>query len=124
MVQRGQVAFGAAEVAIVQSDVQRQCGACPPLEELAPQFERATLSNGLELVLARATAIPQVRFSLLLDAGYAADQFGIPGTASLTMAMLDEGTRTRSSIAISASSGTAMGARTSKRDARSKPKRG
>ena len=66
-----------------------------------PQFERATLSNGLQVVLARATAIPQVRFSLLLDAGYAADQSGIPGTASLTMAMLDEGTRTRSSIAIS-----------------------
>ncbi|MGH7578645.1 MAG: M16 family metallopeptidase, partial [Gemmatimonadales bacterium] len=66
-----------------------------------PPFERATLSNGLEIVFARATAIPQVRFSLLLDAGYAADQFGIPGTASLTMAMLDEGTRTRSSIAIS-----------------------
>jgi zinc protease len=66
-----------------------------------PQFERATLSNGLEIVLARDTAIPQVRFSLLLDAGYAADQFGIPGTASLAMAMLDEGTRTRSSIGIS-----------------------
>ncbi len=52
-------------------------------------------------MLARVTSIPQVRFSLLLDAGYAADQFGIPGTASLAMAMLDEGTRTRSSIGIS-----------------------
>ena len=48
-----------------------------------------------------ATSIPQVRFSLLLDAGYAADQFGIPGTASLAMAMLDEGTRTRNSLGIS-----------------------
>jgi zinc protease len=52
-------------------------------------------------VLARATTIPQVRLSLLLDAGYAADQFGIAGTSSLAMGMLDEGTRTRSSIAIS-----------------------
>ena len=49
----------------------------------------------------RGTSIPQVRFNLLLDAGYAADQFGMPGTASLAMAMLDEGTRTRSSIGIS-----------------------
>jgi zinc protease len=66
-----------------------------------PQFERATLANGLEIVLARATAIPQVRFDLLLDAGFAADQFGIPGTASLALGMLDEGTTSRSSIAIS-----------------------
>jgi zinc protease len=72
-----------------------------PPDAQFPPFERATLSNGLEIVLARATSIPQVRFDLLLDAGYAADQFGIPGTASLAMAMLDEGTRTRSSIAIS-----------------------
>jgi zinc protease len=72
----------------------------PPDAEF-PRFERATLSNGLEVVLARATAIPQVRLDLLLDAGYAADQFGVPGTASLAMAMLDEGTRTRNSIAIS-----------------------
>jgi zinc protease len=72
-----------------------------PPDARFPQFERATLSNGLEIVLARATSIPQVRFSLLLDAGYAADQFGIPGTASLAMSMLDEGTRTRSSIGIS-----------------------
>jgi zinc protease len=73
----------------------------PSPEASFPQFERATLSNGLEIVLARRTSIPQVRFDLLLDAGYAADQFGIPGTASLAMAMLDEGTRTRTSIGIS-----------------------
>jgi zinc protease len=72
-----------------------------PPDATFPQFERATLSNGLQVVFARATAIPQVRFNLLLDAGYAADQFGVPGTASLAMAMLDEGTRTRDAIAIS-----------------------
>ena len=57
--------------------------------------QRDTLSNGLKIVFARRTAMPQVRLDLLLDAGYAADQFGVPGTASLAMAMLDEGTRTR-----------------------------
>ena len=40
----------------------------------AVQRARRSCSRG-------ATAIPQVRFDLLLDAGYAADQFGIPGTA-------------------------------------------
>ncbi len=66
-----------------------------------PELERATLANGLKIVLARRTAIPQVRFDLLLDAGYAADQAGIPGTASLAMSMLDEGTTSRSAIQIS-----------------------
>ncbi|HEU5040872.1 MAG TPA: pitrilysin family protein [Gemmatimonadales bacterium] len=73
----------------------------PPVEAGFPAIERDTLSNGLKILLARRTAIPQVQLDLLLDAGYAADQFGVPGTASLAMAMLDEGTRTRSAIQIS-----------------------
>ena len=35
-----------------------------------------------------------------MDAGYAADQFSRPGTASLAMAMLDEGTEKRSALEI------------------------
>jgi len=66
-----------------------------------PELERATLSNGLKIVLARRATIPQVRFDLLLDAGFAADQGTVPGTASLAMAMLDEGTGRRNSIQIS-----------------------
>jgi zinc protease len=66
-----------------------------------PELERATLSNGLKIVLARRPSIPQVRFDLLLDAGFAADQTGIPGTASLAMAMLDEGTAQRNALQIS-----------------------
>ncbi|HEY7614230.1 MAG TPA: pitrilysin family protein [Gemmatimonadales bacterium] len=72
-----------------------------PPDAKFPAFERATLSNGLQVVLATRRSIPQVQLNLLLDAGYAADQFGIPGTASLAMAMLDEGTRTRTAIGIS-----------------------
>ena len=47
------------------------------------------------------TRFPIVDFELLVDAGYAADQFAAPGTASLTMDMIDEGTKTRSSLEIS-----------------------
>ena len=72
----------------------------PPDTEF-PDLQRATLSNGLKVVLAHRQAIPQVRFDLLLDAGFAADQSGIPGTASLAMAMLDEGTARRTSLQIS-----------------------
>jgi zinc protease len=62
-----------------------------PPETRFPELERATLSNGLKVVLAERRAIPQIRFDLLLDAGFAADQNAVPGTASMTMAMLDEG---------------------------------
>ena len=74
-------------------------GAPPELK--LPKTERATLSNGLELVLAERPQIRVVNFSLLVDAGYAADQFAHPGTAKLAMDMLDEGTGRRSSLEIS-----------------------
>jgi zinc protease len=72
-----------------------------PAESRFPNLERATLSNGLKIVLARRPSIPQVRFDLLLDAGFAADQSGIPGTASLALAMMDEGTAQRNALQIS-----------------------
>ncbi|HVR43563.1 MAG TPA: pitrilysin family protein [Thermoanaerobaculia bacterium] len=75
-----------------------------PGQPPAPQFpaiQTATLSNGLAVVLAERHQVPVVNFSLLVDAGFAADQFAQPGTAALAMGMLDEGTRTRDAIRIS-----------------------
>ena len=66
-----------------------------------PAFERATLSNGLQLIVVERPEVPVVDIKLLLDAGFAADQFARPGTANLTMAMLDEGTKTRDTLQIS-----------------------
>jgi hypothetical protein len=40
-------------------------------------------------------SIPVINFNLLVDAGYAADQFAVPRAARLAMAMLDKGTKTR-----------------------------
>jgi zinc protease len=73
----------------------------PPPRAKFPELERDTLSNGLKIVLAQRRAIPQVRFDLLIDAGFAADQFALPGTASLTMTMLDEGTQKLGALQIS-----------------------
>ncbi len=72
----------------------------PPAPKL-PEIQTTTLSNGLEVVLAERHEVPVVNFNLLVDAGYAADQFAQPGTAMLAMNMLDEGTKTRDAIAIS-----------------------
>jgi zinc protease len=66
-----------------------------------PAFERATLANGLSLIVVPRPGNPVVNLQLVLDAGYATDQFARPGTASLAMAMLDEGTKTRTTLEIS-----------------------
>jgi zinc protease len=66
-----------------------------------PAFERATLDNGLTLIVVPRPGNPVVNLQLLVDAGYAGDQLARPGTASLAMAMLDEGTKTRSALKIS-----------------------
>ena len=69
-----------------------------------PKFasmQKAELSNGMKLIVAERHAVPVVNFSLLLDAGYSSDQFATPGTASLAMGMLDEGTKTRTTFQIS-----------------------
>jgi len=65
-----------------------------------PHFEKATLSNGLQVTLVQRHEIPTVELSLIVDAGFAADQFTRSGVASMTMAMLDEGTATRTSLEI------------------------
>jgi len=66
-----------------------------------PNWQRATLSNGLKIILAERHEIPVVNFWLKVDAGYAADQFASPGTASMTTSLLDGGTKTRSALEIS-----------------------
>jgi len=72
----------------------------PPALKL-PKLERITLANGLKVVLAERHEIPLVNFQLLIDSGYAADQFSIPGTASLVARLLNQGTKTRTSLEIS-----------------------
>lgn len=72
----------------------------PPAVDF-PDVQRRTLSNGLEIVLARRDAIPVVSLRLMIDAGYASDAQASPGTASLAMNMMDEGTTSRDALQIS-----------------------
>lgn len=66
-----------------------------------PTIQTATLKNGLKVMLANRKDVPTVSVDLLFDAGYAADQFAKPGTANLTMNLLDEGTKTMNALQIS-----------------------
>ncbi|WP_028918388.1 pitrilysin family protein [Pseudoxanthomonas sp. J35] len=56
-----------------------------------PALERATLSNGTRVILARRDAVPVVQFSYEFKGGFAADHGRKLGTSSFTMGMLDEG---------------------------------
>ncbi len=72
-----------------------------PVGELVfPAVERNVLSNGVRVVLARRTAVPKVVVSLNIDAGTSADLLDTPGTQSLMLSLLDEGTRSRNSVQI------------------------
>ena len=91
------------QLAAGKSDIDRKTmpavGAAPEVN--FPAVQRATLANGLKVLLAERHSIPVVGFNLMLDAGSAADQFAVPGTASLAMNMIDEGTAKRTSLEIS-----------------------
>ncbi len=65
------------------------------------KFEKATLSNGIELILAKRSSVPVISMRMMINSGFAADQFTKPGTANLTMQMLDEGTKQRDALEIS-----------------------
>jgi hypothetical protein len=57
-----------------------------------PPMQRATLSNGLKVVMVERHNAPVVDFSLLVRGGYSADPAGMPGVVSFTQRMLEEGT--------------------------------
>ena len=91
------------EFETVASSVDRKAGmppvGAPPAAPLAAP-QRATLSNGMKVVLSRRTAVPVVRLTTIMDGGFAADDPSKPGVASMTMQMLDEGTTSRNSLQI------------------------
>jgi len=72
-----------------------------PPELKLPKLQRATLSNGLKVILAERHEVPLVNFTLAADAGFASDASATPGTANLAMQVLTDGTRTRNALQIS-----------------------
>src|SRR5262245_7339890 len=72
----------------------------PPPELKLPPIQRATLSNGLPVLLVESHEVPLVQVNLLILAGSADDPAGKFGVASLTAAMLDEGAGQRTALQI------------------------
>jgi zinc protease len=79
-------------------------GVVPPLgappDISFPAVQRATLSNGLTLLLLERHATPLVNITLAVDAGYAADRPDRAGAASLALDLLDDGTTTKDTFQI------------------------
>jgi zinc protease len=87
----------------VETQVDRGQLPVPALKPEArfPDFQRASLTNGLRIVIAERHSIPVVQMSLLIDAGFSTDTPDAAGTATLALDMLDEGTHKRSALEIS-----------------------
>jgi zinc protease len=66
-----------------------------------PQVQRRKLSNGLEVLIVEQHELPVVNMNLVLRTGGAADPQDRAGLASLTAALIDEGTKSRSALDIS-----------------------
>lgn len=65
-----------------------------------PGIQRRTLSNGLDVWVVEQRDLPLVTLRMVTNAGSAAEPAPKAGLASLTAAMLDEGTTTRSALEI------------------------
>jgi zinc protease len=65
-----------------------------------PQVQRAKLKNGLNVILLERHSAPIVNVALAVDAGYASDSPSKAGLATLALALMDEGTKTRDAFEI------------------------
>jgi zinc protease len=72
----------------------------PPPRLALPPITTRELPNGLRLMVVEHHELPVADFALIVRSGYEADSRERTGLASLTAALLDEGTPTRSALQI------------------------
>ena len=65
-----------------------------------PEVQRATLKNGLSVMLLERHSAPIVNVTVVVDAGFASDTAERAGAASLALDLMDEGTKTRDTFQI------------------------
>lgn len=71
-----------------------------PPELVLPVFQKATLDNGLTVLVSTRRELPLVYTGLVFAAGSAQDPVGKPGLADLTYRMLLEGAGSRDTVAL------------------------
>jgi len=92
-----------AKLAAVKSTLDRkQLPALGQAPDVAfPAMQRAQLKNGLKVVLLERHGAPIVNAALVVDAGVASDPAGKDGLASLSLGLVDKGTKTRNAFQLS-----------------------
>ncbi|CAN5426663.1 pitrilysin family protein [soil metagenome] len=92
-----------AEMDTLNSNVDRSV--LPPLftqpDALFPAIQKATLKNGLKIMLLQRDAIPIVNITLAVNAGFSSDATEKAGSASLAVDLLNKGTSTKDIYTIS-----------------------
>ncbi|MDI6803021.1 MAG: pitrilysin family protein [Bacteroidota bacterium] len=78
--------------------VEPQSG--PSFKMSIPKIERVTLDNGLRILVVEHRELPVVQIQLVVRSGADADIPEKAGVASLTADMIDEGTKTKTSLQI------------------------
>ena len=71
-----------------------------PVPSSFPALQKATLKNGMNVILVQRKGVPTIVGNLVVNGGFATDVLSKPGMASLAMDLLDEGTKTLSSLEI------------------------
>ncbi len=89
----------AASVPEIDRNAEPALGTAPKVQ--FPAVKEFTLSNGLKVAMVERRNVPVVKMSMMLDAGYASDQYGLPGLATLAGTMMTEGTKSKTSLQIS-----------------------
>jgi zinc protease len=85
----------------VEADRSMMPALTAPVTAHFPKVEKATLSNGMKVILTQRKGSPSVVLNTMFDAGYSSDHYTKkPGLAALAMNMLDEGTKKRTSLVI------------------------
>jgi zinc protease len=93
--------FPEYKTALAGADRSKAPDTGTPPELKLPKFQRATLANGLKIILAERHEVPLVNVTIASDAGFASDASTSPGTANLAMLVLTDGTRARDALKIS-----------------------
>jgi zinc protease len=71
-----------------------------PVPTSFPALQKTTLKNGMNVILVQRKGVPTIVGNLIVNAGFSTDVQSKPGLANLAMDLLDEGTKTLSSLQI------------------------
>src|SRR3989442_853740 len=94
------VLLGVTSLAAQAVDRAKPPALPPPPALKLPAVQTAALANGLELAVVEMHKVPVVDVQLVLDAGAARDPVDLPGLATFTATMLQQGAGRRGALEI------------------------